>query len=78
MLKQLFEWYLQNQTELVKLYNGKFLVIKDFAVADAFDDEQEALDFASEKYGLGNFIIQQCTPGADSYTQTFHSRVVFA
>lgn len=77
MLKDLFQWYLDNQAELVKEYNGKYLVIKDNSVVGVYALEDIALKEATEKYGLGNFIIQLCTPGKDAYTQTFHSRVVF-
>lgn len=78
MLKELFQWYLDNQAELVKKYNGRYLVIKDNSVVGDYALEDIALKEASEKYGLGNFIIQLCTPGDDAYTQTFHSRVIFA
>lgn len=77
MLKEQFQWYLENQSELVNKYNGKFIVIKDKSVVDIFDTQDLALISSEKKYGLGSFIIQKCTPGEDSYTQTFHSRVVF-
>ena len=67
-LDKLFEWYLANQENLVDQYNGKYLVIKDNAVVDAYDSEDDAFFQASEKYGLGNFIVQLCTPGQEAYT----------
>lgn len=78
MLKDLYLWYIENQKELSKKYEGKYLVIKDNSVVDVFSDKQKALDEASNKYGLGNFIIQLCSTEEDSYTQTYHSRVIFA
>lgn len=78
MLKDLFLWYIDNQEELSKKYEGKFLVIKDNSVVDVYSDKQKALDEASKKYGLGNFIIQLCSSEEESYTQTYHSRVIFA
>lgn len=78
MLKDQFNWYLENQSELVKKYNGKFLVIKDKSVVGVYDRQDNALMEAEKKFGLGNFIIQECSPGEGSYTQTFHSRVAFA
>lgn len=78
MLKDQFNWYLENQSDLVKKYNGKFLVIKDKTVVGVYDQEDIALIDAENKYGLGSFIIQECSPGEGSYTQTFHSRVIFA
>lgn len=77
-LKILFQWYLDNQSQLVERYNGKYLVIKDNQVVDAYDDERTAYFDAEAKYGLGNFIIQLCTPGEKDYTQHFMSRISFA
>lgn len=77
MLKDLFQWYLDNQAELVKEYEGKYLVIKDNSVVGAYTFEDIALNEATKNYGLGNFIIQLCTKGDAAYTHTFHSRVVF-
>jgi len=77
-LTEQFNWYLENQENLVERYNGKILVIKDKEIAGVYDSEDEALIEATKRFGLGNFIIQLCTPGNDAYTQTFHSRVVFA
>lgn len=78
MLEKEFEYYLRNQTELVKQYSGKHLVIKDEKVQGAFDTLDEAYLFATENFDLGTFLLQKCTPGDDSYSQTFHSRAVFA
>jgi hypothetical protein len=78
ILEKEFEFYLENQTELVKKYQGKFLVIKDRTVIGAFDTEIEAIESASSQHELGTFLVQICEPGPESYTQTFHSRVAFA
>lgn len=77
-LKELFQYYLKHQEELVKQYNGKFLVIKDDKVVGVYDTEADAYFESEEKYGLGNFLIQLCTEGTGAYTQTFSSRVIFA
>lgn len=78
-LEALFQWYLDNQDELVKDYNGKHLVIKDNKVVDAYDDENTAYFDAVAKYGLGNFILQLCTPGKDAYTiEMYTPRFAFA
>lgn len=67
-LEQLFQWYLDHQEELVKEYDGKYLVILENKEVIQYDDENTAYFDAVEKYGLGNFIIQLCTPGEDAYT----------
>jgi hypothetical protein len=78
MLEKEFKYYLENQQELVKKYNGKYLVIRDNDVIGAYDKESDALFKSEEKYPLGTFLIQKCTPGDEAYTQTFHSKVLFA
>jgi hypothetical protein len=77
-LEKEFKYYLEHQDELVKKYNGKFIVIKDRQVIGAFDSELEAIEKTAEKHELGTFLVQKCEPGSESYTQTYHSRVTFA
>ena len=77
MLKKEFQYYLDNQEELVKKHLAKFLVIKDQGVVGVYDTKQEAYDEATSKYELGTFLIQHCLPGSLSHTQTFHSQVIF-
>lgn len=78
MQKELFQWYLKNQTELVSKYNGKYLVITNSSVGGSFDNEDDAINFAVKNFGLGNFIVQKCSPGNSDYTQMYHSRAIFA
>lgn len=78
MLEKEFKYYIDNQIELVKKYKGKFLVIKGERIVDAYDSFEQAVAESQGKYELGTFLIQQCLPGEDSYTQTFHTRAVFA
>ena len=77
-LEKEFKYYLEHQDELVKKYNGKFIVIKNREVIGAFDSELEAIEKTAEKHELGTFLVQKCEPGSESYTQTYHSRVTFA
>ena len=72
-----FDYYLKHQSELVKQYSGKYLVIKNQKVEGVFDDELSAYQDASQKFDAGSFLIQPCLPGQEGYTQTFHSRVIF-
>lgn len=66
-LRAMFEWYLENQDTLIEKYNGKVLVIKDFSVVGAFDEEIKAYFYGKENFGMGNFIIQRCTSGQEAY-----------
>lgn len=77
-LQKQLEYFKSHQNELVKKYEGKFLVIKDQEVQGVYNTEIEAYTDAKSKFELGAFLIQQCLPGQESYTQTFHSRIVFS
>ena len=77
-LQKQLGYFKSHQDELVKKYEGKFLVIKDQEIQGVYDTEIDAYVDAKEKFELGTFLIQQCLPGQESYTQTFHSRVAFS
>jgi len=76
-LEKEFNWYRDHQEELVKMYNGKFVVIRGCEVIGSFDSELEAVKETTKKNELGTFLVQKCEPGTESYTQTYHSRVLF-
>lgn len=76
MLEKEFKYYKDNQEQLVKEYLNKFIVIVGNEVVGNFDDEDKAYFECEAKYGLGNFFIIKCEPGEESYTTTFHSRVI--
>jgi hypothetical protein len=78
MLNKEFEYYLKNQSEFVKKYNGKILVIKDQKIIGVFDSEMDAVAETSKNYELGTFLVQKCSPGEENTSITFHSRYVFA
>lgn len=77
-LEELFNYYLNHQDDLVEEYNGKYIVIVNNEVVNAYDTEIDAYFDAESKYGLGNFLIQYCSKGDEAYTQTFTTRVTFA
>jgi len=70
-----FEFYLKNQGEFARKYNGKYIVIKNQEVIGVFESEIEAVEKTSANHELGTFLVQKCEPGKESYTQTYHSRV---
>ena len=78
LLKEEFQYYLDHQQEFVEKHNGKVLVIKDSKLKGIFDNVSDAYADAAKKFELGTFLIQKCTPGDQEYTQTFHSRAIFA
>lgn len=77
MLVREFEYYLENQQELVRQYNGKYIVIIGETVVGSYEKQDQALFETQKEYELGTFLIQKCSIGSEDYTQTFHSRVVF-
>ncbi len=77
-LSKEFQYYLDHQDELVKKYNGKFIVVRDCSVIGAYDSELEAIEKTSEQYEIGTFLVQKCEPGNNGYSQTYQSRVIFA
>jgi hypothetical protein len=79
MQVDLFNWYIGNQSDLVKQYNGKYIAINDNSVVGVYDSDLSAVLETEKKYPLGTFIVQKCTPGEESYTQHFYSpNVAFA
>jgi hypothetical protein len=75
MLDKEFQYFIDHQDELVKKYNGRFIVIKDEAVIGDYSTNLEAYNETSKTHPVGTFLIQHCLPGKDAYTITFHSRV---
>lgn len=78
MLEKEFQYFLDHQKELVDKYHGKFIVIQGDEVIGSYSSEIEAYREAQKLTPLGTFLIQECKPGNESYTQTFHSRAIFA
>jgi len=78
MLEDEFTFFKANHDSLFEKYPNKYIVIKDKAIQNSSNTFEEALDFASSKFELGTFLIQFCSAGNEGYTQTFHSRVIFA
>lgn len=77
MLDTEFKYFTDHQDELVAEHNGKFIAIVGTKVMGAFDTELDAYLATKKDHEVGTFLIQHCLPGTLSYTQTFHSRVVF-
>ena len=76
MLDKEFKYYIAHQEELLQTYKGKFIVIKDEKVQDAYDSLIEAYASGLQRFEAGTFLIQECLPGKENYTQTYHNRRV--
>jgi hypothetical protein len=77
MLEKEFKYYVEHQNELVKKYKGKFIVIKDEVVIGVYDNEVDAYTSSVKDNELGTFLLHECQPGEENYTQTFRNRVIF-
>jgi len=73
-----FQFYLDNQAELVAQYDGKFIVIKGGKVLGAYEDELTAIAETEKTHVIGTFLVQHVSRGTSAYSQTFQSRVVFS
>lgn len=78
MLDAEYKYYLEHQQELLELYRGRFVVIVGDDVVGNYGTQAEAYLNSIKDYELGTFLIQECTDGTSGYTQTYHSRVIFA
>jgi hypothetical protein len=77
MLENEFRYYVAHQKELVEKYKGQFIVIVGEKVVGSYQSFEEALLESQNKYEPGKFLIQECLPGEEAYTQTFHTRAIF-
>ncbi len=76
MLEKDFEYFIANQEELVSKYLGKFIVIKDQQVVEAYATPLEAYLEAKKSFEVGTFLIQACIPGPEAYTVSVNSNHV--
>ena len=74
-LKKELNFFIKHQDELVKKYNGKFLVLKNQRVVGVYDTIRDAYWEAQKKYKLGTFAIQPCKPGPEAYTRYYTRRL---
>ena len=73
MLEKEFKYYVDHQDELIKKHYGRYIVIQDENVLGDFGSEIEAVLYGKNdlKLPLGTFLVQQCMPGKENFTQFF-------
>ncbi len=64
LIKQ-YEYFKRNMSSFIPDYNGKYLVISENLEVDVFDTIADAYRFGAKAYGLGKFLLQECTDEAD-------------
>jgi hypothetical protein len=70
MFNDELSYFIANQEELVEKYKGQVLILRGKQVAGVYPSQLAAYIEGKEKFGLGNFMIQPCTPGPEAYTVT--------
>lgn len=71
-----YQYFIDNLAMLLAEHKGKYVVIYNETFESFHDSFKDAVVYATEKFGMGNFLIQQCNdPNTDA--MVFHSRVCF-
>jgi len=76
MLDKEFNFFLENQDNLVSKYKNQYIVIVGNDVVGNYRSNEIALYEAKSKYEIGTFLIQHCIEGENAYTCTFHSNIL--
>lgn len=72
-LEKEINYYNKNKEELLKLYCGKYLVIKNEKVIASYDSQSDAFSETIKTEKIGTFLIHYCVE--DDSVIRFHSRV---
>ncbi len=78
LMKELFQYYIDNQEDFVRKYDGQVIVLKDNDVIGVYDNEWTAFEETNKSHEAGSFIIQNVSPGDDAYTVSMATNFVFA
>ena len=78
MLNKEFEYYKKNHEDFVEKYNGRYIVLQEKKILGDYDTQLEAYMESVKNHELGTFLIQHVAPGKESFTATYHSRVILA
>ena len=70
VLQREFDYYLNRQNDLVKTFSGRYLLIRNEQIIGDYDSLIEAVYAGEERFALGTFLVQRCSPGPEDYTQT--------
>jgi uncharacterized protein (DUF1330 family) len=66
-----YKFFVDNIASLYEEYGNKFLLIHKSAVIEAFPSMAEAVKSGYEKFGPGEFIVQQGAPNIESNMAKF-------
>lgn len=72
-----YEFFLNNQANIIAGHENLYVVIKDQSVVGYFLSELDALS-AMKGNQLGTFIIQKCVNEKNGIVEFYSRRVIFA
>ena len=70
------DFFISNQEDLVRDFQGKFLVLKGKKLLGVYPDALSAYIETQKEHPAGSFMIQPCIPGPEAYTVTITSTVL--
>lgn len=71
-------YFQEHKEEIIKEYEGLYIVIAPDMTIDAFPSMINAYTFGIEKYGLGNFLLKECTRDSLKKVHIITPRIVLA
>ncbi len=74
-LRKPLEVFKANQEQFAEEHHGEFVVIHKDEVVGFYREEMEGYAVGVEKFGLGEFLLQECVRDDDRGVIRFHSRV---
>jgi hypothetical protein len=63
LLDRQYQYFVKNKSELLKKYEGQYIVIHNEEVVDSFGNERDAYIYCVQHFKMGTFFIQQVLPG---------------
>ena len=68
-LKKQLRFFEENKDDLLRKYGDSFIVVSSDLQVNAFPSEYEAYVFGKDHYGLGKFLLKDCS--AHSLNQVY-------
>jgi|GEM_PF-4808213 len=72
--KEETDYYERHRRALVRMFNGRWIVIKHDHVLGDFKTRKEAQNFVTEEYGPKNCFIRKVTPRISRSAMLYYSR----